>query len=102
MSYSASILSHGEEKKEKLAEIKSGFDETDVLIRKMNLELRGVDAAIDKRKRVLTSDHYVKKNDEEQMDRWFGDRGSHSRHHLNHLIESFSLQYHFIGTVYDG
>ena len=38
--------------------------------------------------------------EEWQMDRWFGNRGSHSRHHLNHLIEGFSLQYNFIGTVY--
>ncbi|KAG5415624.1 hypothetical protein IGI04_003191 [Brassica rapa subsp. trilocularis] len=117
-----------QEKKEKHAEIKSGLDEADVLIRKMNLEkdskqvpsldanqstceelmepgmvdvhavsvdqsggfvmskekidqssdrmgdqqktnphahtkLQSVDDAIDKRKRVLTSDHYVKKND---------------------------------------
>ena len=40
--------------------------------------------------------------EEWQKDRWFGDRSSHSRHHLNHLIEGFSLQYNFIGTVYDG
>ncbi|KAL0734922.1 hypothetical protein Bca4012_011132 [Brassica carinata] len=129
-SYSASLLSHGEEKKEKLAKIKSGLDEADVLIRIMDLEVRSsqpsakavcllklreyktdlnqlkkdfkrvsssdankstrvelmepdmsdvhadVDDDIDKRKRVLTNDHYVKKNEEESMDRWFGDRGS--------------------------
>ena len=27
------------------------------------------------------------------MDRWFGHRGSHPRHHLDHLIQAFSLIY---------
>ncbi|CAN6873248.1 unnamed protein product [Brassica oleracea] len=40
--HSASLLSHGEEKKEKLVEIKSGMDEADVLIRKMDLEARSL------------------------------------------------------------
>ncbi|KAJ4889753.1 Vesicle transport v-SNARE 12 [Raphanus sativus] len=40
--HSASLLPHGEEKKEKLVEIKSGMDEADVLIRKMDLEARSL------------------------------------------------------------
>ncbi|CAN6990587.1 unnamed protein product, partial [Brassica rapa subsp. trilocularis] len=81
------------QKKEKHAEIKSGLDEADVLVFPFILlykdskqvpsldanqstceelmepgmvdvhALQSVDDAIDKRKRVLTSDHYVKKND---------------------------------------
>ncbi|KFK41367.1 hypothetical protein AALP_AA2G120900 [Arabis alpina] len=39
---SASLLSQGDEKKGKLGEIKSGIDEADVLIRKMDLEARSL------------------------------------------------------------
>nr|AAF24062.1 v-SNARE AtVTI1b [Arabidopsis thaliana] len=40
--HSASVLSNGEEKKGKIAQIKSGIDEADVLIRKMDLEARSL------------------------------------------------------------
>ncbi|XP_010552566.1 PREDICTED: vesicle transport v-SNARE 12 [Tarenaya hassleriana] len=39
---SASLLSDGEEKNGRIAEIKSGIDEADVLIRKMDLEARSL------------------------------------------------------------
>ncbi|KAJ4909664.1 Vesicle transport v-SNARE 12 [Raphanus sativus] len=41
-SNSASLLPHGDDKKGKLGEIKSGIDEADVLIRKMDLEARSL------------------------------------------------------------
>ncbi|KDP41242.1 hypothetical protein JCGZ_15649 [Jatropha curcas] len=43
---SASLLSDGEEKKEKISEIKSGLDDCDVLIRKMDLEARSLQPSV--------------------------------------------------------
>ncbi|XP_065860497.1 vesicle transport v-SNARE 12 [Euphorbia lathyris] len=43
---SASLLPHGEEKGEKISEIKSGLDDCDVLIRKMDLEARSLQPSV--------------------------------------------------------
>lgn len=65
---SASLLPHTDEKKEKIVEIKSGVDDAEVLIRKMDLEARSLQPSV---KAMLLAKLREYKSDLNQLKREF-------------------------------
>ncbi|KAL5826345.1 hypothetical protein ACOSQ3_018186 [Xanthoceras sorbifolium] len=84
---SASLLPHTDEKKEKVLEIKSGLDDADVLIRKMDLEARSLQPSV---KAMLLAKLREYKSDLNQLKREFKRLSSPDANQAAHeeLLES--------------